>query len=330
MGGFRDILGNEEIKKHFQEGIRAKRISHSYIIHGEKGMGKRTVAKAFAMTLLCEAGGDEPCMECHSCKQCLSDNNPDIIYLQHEKPNLISVDEVRSQLVSDITLKPYSYNYKVYIIQDAQLMNVQAQNAMLKTIEEPPEYAVILLLTTNLDSLLPTVLSRCVTMNMQPLRTEVIKEQLMKHEKIVDYQADLATSFAGGNLGRAKDLVISQEFMEMQEEVVQLMRYIKDMQAYEVVAAVKRASEYKYTVQEYLDLMLIWFRDVLLYKASMDVNGLIFKSELKTIKQQAATSSYAGIEAILKGIDRAKIRLESKVNFDITIELLFLTIRENI
>lgn len=330
MGGFNEILGNNEIKKHFLEGIRSKRISHSYIIHGEHGMGKMMVAKAFAMTLLCEAGGDEPCMECHSCKQCLSDNNPDIIYLQHEKPNLISVDEVRSQLVSDISLKPYSYGYKIYIIEDAQLMNVQAQNSMLKTIEEPPEYAVVLLLTTNIERLLPTVQSRCVTLNMQPLEKDTIKQYLMNQERVVDYQADVVSAFAGGNLGRAKDLVSSPEFMEMQEEVVQLMRYIREMQAYEVVAAVKRVSEYKYTVQDYLDFMLIWFRDVLLYKASMDINGLIFKNEIRTIKQQAAVSSYEGIEEILQAIDRAKVRLKSNVNFDITIELLFLTIRERI
>lgn len=330
MGSFREILGNEDIKKHFQDGIRNKRISHSYILHGEKGMGKKMMARAVAMALLCEAGGEEPCMECHSCKQCLSNNNPDIVYVQHEKPNTITVDEVREQIVSDVTLKPYSYKYKVYIIQEAQLMTPQAQNAILKTIEEPPEYVVFLLLTTNLSLLLPTILSRCVTLNMQPLRKEMIKEYLMREEKIVDYQADMAASFACGNLGRAKELVRSSEFMEMEEEVVQLMRYIKDMQAYEVVAAVKRAAEYKYTVQDYLDIMLMWFRDVLLYKASMDVNGLIFKNEIKTIKQQAASSSYGGIEEILKGIERAKIRLNSNVNFDITIELLFLTIRERI
>lgn len=330
MGGFREVLGNEEIKMHFLEGIRTKRISHSYIINGEQGMGKMTVAKAFAMTLLCETGEEEPCMQCHSCKQCMSDNNPDIIYVQHEKPNLISVDEVRSQLVSDITLKPYSNPYKIYIIEDAQLMNVQAQNAILKTIEEPPQYAVILLLTTNLDMLLPTVQSRCVTLNMQPLKKDVIKEHLMKKERVVDYQADVISSFASGNLGKAKALVTSPEFMEMQEEVVQLMRHIKDMQAYEVVAAVKRVADFKYTVQDYLDFMLMWFRDVLLYKASMDVNALIFKNEIRTIKQQAAVSSYSGIEEILQGIERAKVRLKSNVNFDITIELLFLTIRERI
>lgn len=330
MTGFKDILGNEHILEHFKKAIENQKISHAYIMNGEKGTGKLTLAKAFAMTLLCEEGGTEPCLKCHSCIQALTDNNPDIIYVKHEKPNLISVDEIRNQLVNDVDLKPYSYKHKVYIVEDTQLMNVQAQNSMLKTIEEPPEYAVIMLLTTNMELLLQTVLSRCVTLNMQPLKKEVIKEYLMKKEKVVDYQAEIAASFAGGNLGKAKSLATSAEFSEMLAEVTQLMRYIKEMQAYEVVAAVKHASEYKYTFDDYIDLIILWFRDVLLYKASMNVNDLIFKNELKTIKQHAAKSSYNGIEEILKALDKAKTRLKSNVNFDITIELMFMTIRDNI
>lgn len=330
MAGFKDMLGNEHILEHFRTAIENQKVSHAYIMNGEKGIGKMTLAKAFAMTLLCEEGGTEPCLKCHSCVQALTNNNPDIIYVKHEKPNLISVDEIRNQLVNDVDLKPYSYKYKVYIVEDAQLMNIQAQNSMLKTIEEPPEYAVTLLLTTNIELLLQTVLSRCVTLNMQPLKKEVIKEYLMKKEKVVDYQAEIAVTFAGGNLGKAKSLATSAEFSEMFDEVTQLMRYIKDMQAYEVVAAVKHAAEYKYTFDDYIDLMILWFRDVLLYKASMNVNDLIFKSDLKTIKQHAANSSYNGIEEILKSLDKAKLRLKSNVNFDITIELMFMTIRDNI
>ncbi len=330
MAGFKDILGNENILEHFGKAMEHGKISHAYIVNGEKGMGKKSLAKAFAMTLLCQEGGKEPCMKCHSCIQALTNNNPDIIYVKHEKPNLISVDEIRTQLVNDVDLKPYSYKYKIYIVEDAQFMNVQAQNAMLKTIEEPPEYAIIMLLTTNLELMLQTVLSRCVTLNMQPLKHEVIKDYLMKKEKVVDYQAEIAASYAGGNLGKAINLATSAEFSEMLDEVTQLLRYIKDMQAYEVVAAVKRAADYKYTFNDYIDLMILWFRDVLLYKVSMNVNDLIFKNELKTIKQHAANSSYNGIEEILKALDKAKLRLKSNVNFDITIELMFMTIRDNI
>ena len=237
MAGLEDILGNEHIVEHFKKAIENNKISHAYIINGEKGMGKRTVAKAFAMTLLCEEKGTVPCMKCHSCVQALTDNNPDLIMITPDKPTTLSIDHIRQTLVNDVELKPYSNSHKVYIVEDAELMNNAAQNAILKTIEEPPEYAVIILLTTNISALLQTVLSRCVKLDMQPLKKEVVKKYLMEKEKVVDYQADIAVSFAGGNLGKAIELSKSQDFAEMLDEVIQLLRYIKDMQAYEVVAA---------------------------------------------------------------------------------------------
>lgn len=330
MAGLEDILGNEHIVEHFKKAIENNKISHAYIINGEKGMGKRTVAKAFAMTLLCEEKGTVPCMKCHSCVQALTDNNPDLIMITPDKPTTLSIDHIRQTLVNDVELKPYSNSHKVYIVEDAELMNNAAQNAILKTIEEPPEYAVIILLTTNISALLQTVLSRCVKLDMQPLKKEVVKKYLMEKEKVVDYQADIAVSFAGGNLGKAIELSKSQDFAEMLDEVVQLLRYIKDMQAYEVVAAVKRASEYKFRFTDYIDLMILWFRDVLVYKASQNVNELIFKDEIQTIKKHAAKSSYNGIEHILEAMNKAKLRLKANVNFDVAIEMMFLTIRDNI
>ena len=330
MAGLEDILGNEHIVEHFKKAIENNKISHAYIINGEKGMGKRTVAKAFAMTLLCEEKGTVPCMKCHSCVQALTDNNPDLIMITPDKPTTLSIDHIRQTLVNDVELKPYSNSHKVYIVEDAELMNNAAQNAILKTIEEPPEYAVIILLTTNISALLQTVLSRCVKLDMQPLKKEVIKKYLMEKEKVVDYQADIAVSFSGGNLGKAIELSKSQDFAEMLDEVIQLLRYIKDMQAYEVVAAVKRASEYKFRFTDYIDLMILWFRDVLVYKASQNVNELIFKDEIQTIKKHAAKSSYNGIEHILEAMNKAKLRLKANVNFDVAIEMMFLTIRDNI
>ena len=118
----------------------------------------------------------EPCMECHSCKQAMTKNQPDIIYVRHEKPNTISVDDIRTQVNNDIVIKPYSSRYKIYIIDEAEKMNEQAQNALLKTIEEPPAYAILILLTTNAAAFLPTILSRCVTLNIKAVPDEKIRE----------------------------------------------------------------------------------------------------------------------------------------------------------
>lgn len=141
--------------------------------------------------LQCEKEGTDGCGECKSCHQADDHNHPDIIYVSHEKPNNISVDDIRTQLNNDIVIKPYSSKYKIYIVDEAEKMNQQAQNALLKTIEEPPAYAVIMLLTTNADSFLQTIRSRCITLNMKSVKDEVIKAYLMNEKHIPDYQADI-------------------------------------------------------------------------------------------------------------------------------------------
>ena len=155
MLSFQDIVGHEQIKEHFQNAIENHKVSHAYILTGEAGMGRKSLANAFALALLCEKGGKEPCMQCHACKQVLSDNHPDLIHVTHEKPNSIGVDDIREQINDTIMVRPYSSYYKIYIVDEAEKMTQQAQNALLKTIEEPPSYAIILLLTTNQEAFLP-------------------------------------------------------------------------------------------------------------------------------------------------------------------------------
>ena len=142
----------------------------------------------------------------------MSGNQPDIIYVSHEKPNTISVDDIRTQVNNDVAIKPYSSRYKVYIINEAEKMTPQAQNAILKTLEEPPEYAVILLLVSNVNTLLPTILSRCVLLNMKPVRDALVKKYLMEEMQVPDYKADVCVAFARGNVGKAKALASSEEF----------------------------------------------------------------------------------------------------------------------
>lgn len=329
MAGFHDILGHEQIIAHLQNAIEEDKVSHAYIFNGPEASGKMMLAEAFAMALQCEGEGKRPCLECRSCRQAADHNQPDIIYVSHEKPNTIGVDDIRTQINNDIDIKPYSSRYKVYIVDEAQKMNQQAQNALLKTIEEPPAYAIILLLTTNADSFLQTILSRCITLNLKAVKEDKIKEYLMKHYQIPDYQADICVAFSQGNVGKAIQLASSEEFGELKASVLQLMKRLEDIDLYEMTGAVKQIAEYKLSVNDYFDLMMIWFRDVLYLKATNDVDGLIFKDEVYDIKKQAAKRSYQGIEIILEALEKAKIRLNANVNFDLVIELLLLTIKEN-
>lgn len=329
MGGFSNILGNEQIKEHLQNAIRMDKVSHAYILNAPDLAGKRMFAEAFAAALQCEKKGVEACGVCHSCRQAASHNQPDIIYVRHEKPNTISVEDVRVQINQDIAIKPYSSPYKIYIVDEAEKMNVQAQNALLKTIEEPPAYAVILLLTTNADAFLPTILSRCIRLDFRPVPSEKLKEFLMKNYSVVDYQAEVCTAFSQGVVGKAIALASSSHFNEIRDAALQLVKRIGDIELSEMIGAVRQISSYKLEINDYFDILMIWYRDVLLYKATADVNGLIFQDEIYEIKKQANTSSYYGIECKIEGLEKAKTRLNANVNFELVIELLLLTLKEN-
>ena len=329
MPKFSDIIGQDMIKEHLMNALKTGNISHAYIINGERYSGKEFIAKIFAMAIQCEKGDIDPCNECHACKQALSGNQPDIIHLTHEKPNVITVDDIREQINSDIVIKPYACDRKIYIINEAEKMNVQAQNALLKTLEEPPEYAVIIILTTNVDALLPTILSRCVVLNMKPVDDEKVKEFLMEYVQVPDYKAEVCAAFARGNLGKAKILASSEEFDKIKTEAIALLKHIDEMNVNEISIAIKQMNEYKLEINDYLDILAIWYRDALMFKATADANNLIFREEIKFIKQTASRSTYEGLEIILKALDKAKARLSANVSFDLTMELLLLTIKEN-
>ena len=204
MAGFKDIVGNEQIIEHLQNAIALGKVSHAYILNGPEKSGKMMIAEAFAMALQCEGEGERPCLNCRSCRQAMDHNQPDIIYVTHEKPNTLSVADIRSQLVNDVDVKPYSNRYKIYIVDEAQKMTVQAQNALLKAIEEPPAYAVIMLLTTNPDAFLQTILSRCVQLKLKPLKDSVVKTYLEEKLQVKDIQAEIYSAFARGNLGAGR------------------------------------------------------------------------------------------------------------------------------
>lgn len=329
MGTFKDVVGHKDIINYIRNAVREDKVSHAYILNGERGAGKKMLANLFAATLLCEKGGPDPCNECHSCRQAESGNHPDIIKVTHEKLNSISVDDIREQVNNTIMIKPYQGPYKVYIIPQADMMTPQAQNALLKTIEEPPEYAVIMLLTENADTLLPTINSRCVMLKLRNIKDTLIKKYLMETMQVPDYKADMCTAFAQGNMGRAIMLANSEHFNEIRDEAVQLLKYINEMELSEIVQAVSRITAYKLEINDYLDIIMIWYRDVLLYKATKDMDKVVFKDQIKYIKERAKRSSYEGIELIIESLEKAKARLKANVNFDLVMELLFLTIKEN-
>lgn len=320
-----DVIGQDMLTNNLKNTLLHQKTSHAYMIQGERMSGKKMIADIFARALECEnPQQDKPCNQCRSCRQALNRNHPDIIYLEHDKPNIISVENIRTQINADIAIKPYSGSKKIYIIDEAEKMNQQAQNALLKTLEEPPHYAVILLLTTNVEAMLPTIISRCVTMHIKSVADDIIKKYLMEVVQVPDYRASICASFARGNVGRAVELASNEQFDNLKSEALHNLKAIFELEVNQMSAAAKKITEDKIDVNDYLDLCFIWYRDILLYKACHDRQHIIFKEDLTDIRKMASKYSYEALEKIVHAIEKARLRWKSNVNFELTMEVLFM------
>ena len=327
MFSFSEIVGHEQIKEHMQAAIRDKKPFHAYLFQGEEGVCKEALSRTFAAGLQCQSeSADKPCKECVSCRQMESGNQPDVIWVTREKASL-GVDEIREQLCNTMDIKPFSSPYKIYLVPEAEKMTEAAQNALLKTIEEPPEYGIVILMTSNISALLPTIQSRCLTMEFRPLSTAVVESYVKEHCQVPDYQARASAAFAQGNLGKAMRYAKSEDFIERKDHIISLLRHVEQMDLSEMLAVIKDLGTRKDEVRDYIDLMVLWYRDVLLFKATKDINQLLFQDEASYISREASHRSYEKIEEILQAFEKAKVRLRANVNFDITMELMLLTLK---
>lgn len=337
MAELNEILGNERIKVHFITAVRHKKISHAYIMEGDKGSGKKMLAEAFAKILQCEGreatGSVEACGKCESCIQMEHHDHPDVIWVSHEKPSVISVGEIREQIVNTVDIMPYKGPYKIYIVDEAEKMNAAAQNAILKTIEEPPEYAVIFLLTTNRGAFLDTILSRCILLATRPVSGTAVEKYLVEKCGISREEAEFAAGFSLGNIGKAEAIVSSEEFRDLKDLTLSILRYIHEIESYEIADKVKEYKKYKNRIDDFFDIFLMWFRDIMLLKADNSVNveaakkKIIFKNEYAYLKKQVDKLDLEAIDYIIGRIHRARVRIKSNVNFDATLELLIVEAR---
>ena len=332
MRGFDDFIGQDAVIEHIKTAIAGGKPSHAYIFCGDEGTGKKTLAERFAAGLLCESTEDvKPCGSCIPCMQTSAGSHPDVIRVTHEKKN-ITVSDIRTQVVGDIQVKPYSGAFKIYIIDDADKMNEEAQNAILKTLEEPPAYAVLLLLARTTGTFLQTILSRCVLLRFAPLDNKVIKDYLIKTLQIPDYLAKLCASFSNGSIGRAVKYATSEGFKAGREQLIDLVHNIDKMTQADIAAELNTLNPAKnpdapMSVEDFLDLLGIWYHDVLLYKATANPNNLVFLSELDLIREQAKNNDYERISDIINAIDKTRSRLAANVYFDVAVELLLIKIK---
>lgn len=330
MSEIKGLLGNKKNIQHFRDAARMGRLSHAYIINGAKGSGKKTFARYVAEMLLCEdAQCGAPCGKCASCIKALSGNHPDIIHVEHEKASVLGIDEVRDQVIYDLATAPYYGPYKIYIIKDANLLNENGQNALLKTIEEPPEYALLFLLTDNAEGFLETISSRCTRLDMELLDSKTIEDALVG-AGVPKIKANEAARFSNGNLGEALELAGDGEYAIIKEQIIKSLKKIENLDAYEILEIAsgydKKEKQAALDYEKALKVMLIWYRDVLKTKAGAE--GIYNINDRAVIVRQAEKLSFESINKIIDAIEDADVKIKASVKKEAALEEAYLKIRE--
>ena len=292
---FENILGNEKNKKILEKAINLKKMSHSYIFWGTEGIGKKIIAKEFAKQILC-LGDNKPDCKCKSCIEFDSENNPDFQLINSENDK-IKIEQIR-EMQRKIAEKPIISHHKVYIIDNADRMTPEAQNCLLKTLEEPPEYIVIILICSNENNLLSTIKSRCTRLHFDKIENSEILDYINKNEPDKKISPNII-EFAQGSIGKALKL---SENLEMYENVEKLIEQMKSKDLIDIM----KSAEQLYKSKEEIDFILE-FINVILLKFG--------KQEHKYVK-------------CIDIVENTKKRIKANSNYDMCIDNLIFNMWE--
>ncbi|MGO0943209.1 DNA polymerase III subunit, partial [Clostridioides difficile] len=237
----------------------------------------------------------------------------------------IKIAQIRN-LQSDIVIRPHK-DYKIYIINNAEKMTVEAQNALLKTLEEPPNYAIIILVTNNKESLLETIKSRCDIIKFSPIPIEDLKRYLI-NTGIEEERAQLLAIFSRGSIENALNLSQSSEFSMMREDIQQYIQIMLDKNIVEILNIPNNMEKYRGKIIALLDMMINYFRDIILLKENVNKNMLINVDKLVFIQNMSGKISYSQLSKIIDIIEDAKSKIKSNCNFNISIQVMSLNIYE--
>ncbi|SNX53854.1 DNA polymerase III subunit delta' [Thermoanaerobacterium sp. RBIITD] len=319
-----NLYGHENILNLFNRILTVGNIANAYLFVGENGLGKIFMAKYFAMMVNCTHKGKRPCLSCPSCLQILSGNHPDIFFVEPEG-NSIKADTIRNNVIDNIYVKPYNSLKKVFIIKEAEKMTEQAQNSILKTLEEPPLYGLFILTASKMEGLLPTVVSRCEIVRFTRENDSVIENYLRNEKNIDSIKAKEIASIAFGNYGKA-DLLIDPEFSEMRYSLGKILfDSINDEKAIRL-DNYKFFDENKDSIDDIINIMLSYFRDTLVYKMTGDDAFIINKDMIDDIKILSGNLTGFKLNNIIKKIEDLNFNLKSNVNYQLAIEDFLLNI----
>lgn len=319
---FSSIYGQEGPISVLKSALEKKRVPHAFLFYGAEGIGKRTTALVFAKALNCEAGGADACT---SCRKIDSGNHPDILVIRPEG-QFIKVADIK-ELQERMRFLPLEGTRRVVIIDDAERMNITSANSLLKTLEEPSPTNVFVLVSSRPHLLPLTILSRCHRLRFNPVQRDVIAAFLEKELTLAPDKALILASSSGGSIGRALTLH-KGDYIALRDSI--LGRISKG--ALDPLGCLALAGELagdREDIQEALDILKSWYRDLLVFKETGRTEALINRDHAGDIGRLAGLT---GVEAILRGIrtiQRAEAAIERNVNKPLTLETMVFTLFAN-
>ncbi len=317
---YSDIYGQPELVASLQANMQTGRAVHAYLFIGPYGTGKKSLSFICARALLC-SGQNKPCDVCPQCKRVLNGTHPDFLFIEPEKS--IGVDEIR-ELIQKISTKAYEGGRRVVIIDRADKMTPQAQNALLKTLETPPEHVVFFLLSSNHSRLLPTILSRCSVVRLELLSRDVLV-QALAGKGITGERAQLLARLSGGSLGKALDMNEDEEFWKLRSRVYETLEALRTPA--DVAACALKLRDEKENSELVLNIIEDWARDLLLAQNSdtLDISPHL-SGQSTDILFPMEDNQQLSAENILPCVFEARRRLSSNVAWQSVLEVLFLDI----
>ena len=312
-----------DLMKSLKNSIEKGNISHSYLFEGEKGLGKMALAQEFAKIILCEEGKPEPCNICSSCIKVDSSNHPDLKIVKPIK-NIINRETI-DKTIEDIAIRPFEANRKIYIIEDCQYLSLESQNILLKTLEEPPEYIIIILITSNKTKILPTILSRCQSIKFYPQSISTVSKTLIEEYQVDENKAKFLGNFTKGSLERSIELLKSEDFFIARDKVIHIIDGLLKGEKTLVFSSMDFFINNKDNIDELLDVFLFWFRDLLIYRETGKTDLLINIDKIEKLSNQLFVDLNK-INDIIYKIDDTKINIKRNINFNLTIETMLLSI----
>lgn len=326
MSAFSKVIGHNNIKEYFSRAINADKVSHSYIFEGPEGVGKKMIAMEFAKMILCEnKQNNTACNKCKSCHMIEAHTHPDIIVVNKDT-KVTKIDTIRDKVVREMGIKPYQSNHKIIIVSEADTVTTEGQNAMLKTIEEPPDYGMVILIVQNMSKLLPTIKSRCIHMRFNALTEKEIMGYLVQ-KGMTSQNKEIYAKFCEGSIGMANKLIEDETFIEQRKSGIGYIRKLDRANMMQLYDIVKEICDQKDQITKILDFWLLWYRDVALLKSTGSDNlyYLDYKSELL---DTAHKLTYNKISSNIVSIKEAKRDIEQNIYAMFVIENLLLKLKE--